>query len=672
MSAETARGSDVLGRRVRAARELAFAGREKELEVFRAALRGGNFSVLYVHGPGGVGKSALLRMFQREAAASGRVVTEVDGRVTPGSPAAFEAAAEPVLRDARAVLLVDAFDQVQALEAWLWERFLPRVPTGALVAIAGRFPPDMLWQADPGWEGALEVLALRGLAPADARALLDFSGVPDEQREPVLAFASGHPLALRLRAAAIRNRTSSRQDVVAALLDQMVGPVPSEAHLRALEVCAHAYVTTEDLLRTVLPDHAGALFPWLRRLPFVESSGLGLVPHDVVREVLESDFRWRDPQAYADMHDRIHAYLAGKVRNAADPDVPGATAALLYLHQAGGAHEETGIREDVLRAGDTDTLIRMATAAEGEAPAAGAGFWARRRPESFRVYRRAASGEPLAYCAWLCLPELDESELAADPVVAAAWEHARATAPLRPGEHLAVGRVWVPASARDAPVLELIMRRLIGNCLRTERLAWSYLAAWDPCPALAERFRRLGMPPIAEPPAAGRATYGLFAHDWRTAPASAWLEHLNRPPAGDPGTTPARLAVLSRAEFEEEVRKALRRLPRLDLLAASPLTRTRLITERSGQDPATALHDLLRQAIDDLREDPRSVKFHRTLAATFLSGTPTQQLAAEKLGLPLTTFRRHLTGGIERVCADLWHSELYGRGRRPGGAALGN
>ncbi|GII96789.1 ATP-binding protein [Sinosporangium siamense] len=662
MSMEIACRSGVLGWRVQATRELAFVGREEELEVFRAALRGEGCSVLYVHGPGGIGKSALLRMFAREAAAVGRAVTSVDGRIAALSPAAFEAEAERVLRDARAVLLVDAFEQVQGLEGWLWEGVLPRVPMGALVVIAGRFPPDMRWRADPGWEGALQVLALRGLKLADAHALLDFSDVPHELREPVLAFAGGHPLALRLEAAAVRNGTSSRHDVVAALLDQVVGQVPSAAHRRALEVCAHAYVTTEDLLRAVLPDDADALFQWLRRLPYVESSGLGLFPHDVVREVLETDFRWRDSPAYADMHDRIHAYLADKIRTAADPDVPGAVGALFYLHRVDGpnavvrdAHRESEIREDVLRAGDTDMLRHLA--AEGETSA----FWAQRRPESFRIYRRAATGEPVACCAWLCLPKLDEEELAADPVVAAAWAHARATAPLRPCEQLTVGRVWLLPSGRDdAQVAELITRRLIGNCLRTDLMAWSYIAQWDPSPDSVERFRHLGMPDVAEKPQQGQPAYSLFAHDWRAAPASAWLERLNRPPVTDTYAAGAKLVVLSRAEFTEAVKKALRQISRLDALAASPLTRTRLVTERSGQDPATALHDLLRQAIDGLRDDPRSVKFHRTLSATFLSGTPTQQLAAEKLGLPFTTFRRHLTGGIERVCADLWHCELYG------------
>ncbi|MGW3346290.1 ATP-binding protein, partial [Nonomuraea rubra] len=117
---------------------------------------------------------------------------------------------------------------------------------------------------------------------------------------------------------------------------------------------------------------------------------------------------------------------------------------------------------------------------------------------------------------------------------------------------------------------------------------------------------------------------------------------------------------LSQTEFAEAVRKALRELPRPGALAASPLARTRLIADQAPQDPGTALSDLLRQAIDDLREDPRSAKLHRALSITYLHGTPTQELAAEQLGLPFTTYRRHLTTGIERICTDLWHRELHG------------
>ncbi|GAA3687158.1 ATP-binding protein [Nonomuraea antimicrobica] len=690
MSSGSDNASGSLGRRLRAARETAFVGREEELAAFNAALYGGGCSVLYVHGPGGIGKSALLRRFAHEAALAGRPVSMVDGsmvgsivdgRTAEPSAAAFEAEAGPVLRDADAVLLVDDFERIQGLEGWLRERFLPRLPMGALVVIAGRYPPDLRWRADPGWAGALEVLPLRGLRAGDARALMDSSGTPAESREPLLAFAGGHPLALLLGAAVavkdggVGRRWTPDQGVVATLLDHLVGELPSAAHRRALEICAHAYTTTEDLLRAVLPQDAGTLFRWLRRLPFVESNSLGLFPHGVVREVLEADLRWRDPEGYAVMHDRIHAHLADRVRTASDADVPGAVAALLHLHRdnaapAGfhGRHDEGEFREEALREEDVGTLLRVATAAEGAASAARAAFWAERRSAAFRLYRRAETGEPVAFSAWLRLAEPDEEELTADPLVARAWAHARATTPLRAGEHVAVGRQWVlPPYRGNSPVTDLIQWRVIGNCLRSERMAWSYIEMRHPDPAWVERLRRrYGMRDISERPWPGDDAYALFAHDWRAVPVRAWLERMSRllvaGPAGGPSAATAELAVLSRAEFAEAVRKALRQVSRPDALAASPLTRTRLIAERAGQNPATALGDLLRQAIDDLREDPRAVKFHRALSVTFLHGAPTQELAAERLGLPFTTYRRHLTAGLERVCADLWHRELYGTG----------
>ncbi|MFC7100883.1 hypothetical protein ACFQQB_10685 [Nonomuraea rubra] len=124
------------------------------------------------------------------------------------------------------------------------------------------------------------------------------------------------------------------------------------------------------------------------------------------------------------------------------------------------------------------------------------------------------------------------------------------------------------------------------------------------------------------------------------------------------------LAVLSQEEFSEAVRQALRHLARPGALAGSPLTRTRLVAEHPGGDPAEALRELLEGTIEALDGDPRSAKLHRALTATFMGGAPTQELAAERLGLPFTTYRRHLTAGVEHVCQHLWQRELYGAAAR--------
>ncbi|MFI5845404.1 AAA family ATPase, partial [Catenuloplanes sp. NPDC051500] len=76
-----------LGERLRAARDRAFVGRDRELAAFRAVLRDGG--VLHLHGPGGIGKSTLLRRLADEARDAGRTVVEVDGRAVGVPPAGF-------------------------------------------------------------------------------------------------------------------------------------------------------------------------------------------------------------------------------------------------------------------------------------------------------------------------------------------------------------------------------------------------------------------------------------------------------------------------------------------------------------------------------------------------------------------------------------------------------
>ncbi|WP_158973225.1 ATP-binding protein [Streptomyces griseus] len=118
-------GGGRLRGRLGTARDRAFVGGEAETAHFRGMLAGVAPPVLFVHGPGGIGKSTQLRRFAREAAASGRPVVEVDARTTAPRPEGFQRAAADVLELPNAVLLVDTFEMCQGLEGWLWERFLP-------------------------------------------------------------------------------------------------------------------------------------------------------------------------------------------------------------------------------------------------------------------------------------------------------------------------------------------------------------------------------------------------------------------------------------------------------------------------------------------------------------------------------------------------------------------
>jgi DNA-binding SARP family transcriptional activator len=312
------REASPLARRLQAARQRAFFGREREVGAFRSALDDAArpFTLLFVTGPGGIGKTSLVRRYAQEAHEAGRMVVELDGRTGGCTAAAFEADARPMLGAAPAVLIVDGFEEYQSLEPWLREDFLPRLPLGSIVVLAGRVRPAQDWYTDPAWHEILRVVELGALSEREAAHVLSAREVPVARRAAVLAFAGGNPLALTLACDAAKRDVGGErngawrpsQQVIGSLVPQLVGEVPSPAHRQALDVCALLPTTNEELLRAVLLEPGadpGVIFAWLRGLPFIESGPQGIHPQDVVREILKADLRWRDPERYLLLRSRI-------------------------------------------------------------------------------------------------------------------------------------------------------------------------------------------------------------------------------------------------------------------------------------------------------------------------------------------------------------------------------
>ncbi|MDG4763224.1 ATP-binding protein [Solwaraspora sp. WMMD406] len=668
--------------RLRTARDGAFVGRTAEVAAFRATLAGapGTRPVWYLHGPGGIGKSMLLRRFAVEARDAGRIVVQADGAGIEPSPDGFTAAAYAATSGAPAVLLVDTFERCQGLESWLRDRFLPQISDGVVVVIASRRPPDREWEADLGWSDVLRVVALGDLPPDAAMELLDRRGVASELWDAVLRFAGGHPLALNLSAAVANSDHDAdttwapTPDVVATLLHQLVGEVPSPQHRLALETCSHALTTTEDLLRAVVGEPAAELFAWLRRLPFVESDQDGIVPHDVVRSVLDADLRWRDPRGYRVMHTRVAAHLLHRARAASGDAALPAVRSLYHILQDSAVmapfalrHGGGAVYPDQARPADHATLRQLARQADGADDLVG--FWLERQPEAFDVYRRSRDGAIDGFQVTLRLPSPAPEELAADPVVAAVWAHA-ASAPPRPGEHILLTRFGYPLpDQRRSAIRDLMNIRTLQWWIRSERLAWSFLTLADEAVGVAEFIDHL---PIHPRPIVDGRPYDLYAHDWRAVPLDMWAQRVTAWPlaglATVPETVTAELTVLSRPQFDAAVRSAVKHFHDLPQLRTNPLARSRMVAEHeSGRDgdpesardddPAVTLRGLLTEATELLRADPRDAKLHQVLVTTYLSGRITQEAAAQRLGLPASTYKRHLRGALHRLCESLWRRE---------------
>ncbi|WAM15015.1 AAA family ATPase [Rhodococcus sp. JS3073] len=78
----TAQSSIRLGDVLNSRRRRTFVGRRVERELVRAGLESADpqLSVLFLHGPGGIGKTTLLGEFAEVAAETGASVARLDGR----------------------------------------------------------------------------------------------------------------------------------------------------------------------------------------------------------------------------------------------------------------------------------------------------------------------------------------------------------------------------------------------------------------------------------------------------------------------------------------------------------------------------------------------------------------------------------------------------------------
>jgi hypothetical protein len=716
MAARNSTSSSIvrLADRLELARRGRFVGRSAELELFHTALKAAEapYAVLYIHGPGGIGKTTLLREYARIAAACGRPVIALDGREIDPTPAGFLLALSQSLGLQRVdfdaiiaswppsgVLLIDRYELLTALDSWLRETFLPELPAQSLVVMASRPPPASPWRADIDWADLTRVLPLRDLLPDESQRYLSARGIPDDQHAAILAFTHGHPLALTLVAdvlsrdgaphtlsagahsvhSAYTPLFEPEPDVVRALLERLTQDAPSAAHRLALDICVRMWATTEALLADMLARQddadAHAIFEWLSQLSFIEQGPFGLFPHDLAREALDADWRWRNPEGFRQLTYQLFEHLYSKFQQARGMEQQRIWFYLLYLCRHSPAYRPYyawsalgSAYAEVASSHDHPAILDMVARHQHGNSLQIAAHWLRRQPQAFRVFRNVG-GEILGFLAQLRLGHPTPEDIVADPAMQVMVDFIAQRSPLRQDEEILVARFWMNSEGNveiPSPGLNLCAINCSIDYTTTPKLAWSFIAM--PQPEIIEphlNAAHLWRSPDADFVVDGYR-YGVFAHDWRVEPPVAWL-HVKASLAADPNLTllapdsmhaPA-LLVLSRPDFADAVRQALRDYTHPAALATNPLMRSRLVADVAEDGAASApLQALLREAVASLTANPKDLKLHRALWRTYIEPAPTQERAAEWLSLPFNTYRYHLTSGLNRVTNWLWQREI--------------
>jgi hypothetical protein len=236
---------------------------------------------------------------------------------------------------------------------------------------------------------------------------------------------------------------------------------------------------------------------------------------------------------------------------------------------------------------------------------------------------------------------------------------------LAPGQVAGFFRFWMQRDDYQdlGPVQLFITLHFVRYYLSTPGLAYSFVYYADP--DLWADICAYG--DLARLPRGdfrvGHREYGIYWHDWTRTPPVAWLKLLGEreiapvpldvaPADQAPAAIPAQR--LSEEDFAAAVRQALREMGRADGLRSSPLLRSAPVLARTPPDAddrarCDALREWIRAAAARLEAAPRDRRAYRALHHTYLQPAPTQAEAADLLGLPMSTYRRHLAAGIDRL-----------------------
>ncbi|MCW1966521.1 MAG: ATP-binding protein [Anaerolineae bacterium] len=705
-------------------RQRSFVGREGERGLFSAALHAETlpFNVLHLHGPGGVGKTTLMKEWGKQCGEANALALYLDARNIDPSPLGFclalnaglmqllgkEPASSPnpaaVPRACSAalvefsalnqcgVLFIDTYELLKPLDSWLYEEFVPQMPDTVLLVLAGRHSPSAMWRDDPAWGVFFRAVPLRNLSADESKAYLLQRRVPENQYSHILQFTHGHPLALSLVADTVAQRSETgafqpadNPDVIKTLLERFVQKVPSPAHRAALEACGMVRLLTEGILSRMLnmPD-VSELFDWLRSLSFIEAGRMGLFPHDLAREAIVTDVHWRNPDWYAELHKRAREYYNVRLNSAPAAEHDHILLDMVFLHRDNAVVRQTfdwaesgTIRSEIAQPSQFEAMIAMTRQFEGEASARHLAHWLALQPQ--RVYAFRQGNQLLGFMSYLALDEADESEIKPDPIAWNGWQHIRKHAPLRSGERALMFRHWMAVETYQqvSPVQSLVFVRAVQHYLTTQKLAYTifvcaYPDLWEGVLTYADLERlRAGEVQMDGKP------FGLYGHDWRVVGVPAWFQLLaEREMAYNPIAARAEpkpsteLVALSEDDFADALRDVLKQMSRSLPPRGNPLLNSKLVIDQfsnkgggathtaSELERAAMLRNLVAETAKTLEASPRDVKLYRAFYHTYVKPAPSQEAASELIDVPFSSYRRHLQTAVDRVTDLLWAKEI--------------
>src|SRR5947209_361694 len=438
-----------------------FRGRERELARLATLFDPTGPLIVLVHGVGGIGKTSLVRVFERESAARGRQVRLLDCRGIEPVPrglsgaigtmlgvelrnvsevaVAVRASAEPM------VFALDNYEALRLLDGWLRTEFLPALPTSARFIIIGRSLATAPWIAAPGWADHVLNLRLGPLPEADVAAFLARRGFTEAVQDRIARFSRGNPLALQLCTASLAESPDALSgdlelnQVIDYLALTCVNEIADPVLREAIEAASLVRRVTRPVLEAMLPHQSAEnILASLRQLSFVEAAVDGLVFHDAFRLAIECRVTAMDPVRARKLKRAAWQCMRDQLMVAGARDTWRHTADLLFLLERPVLREAffpSGATLPIERAipADRDPILDIARFHDGDTGAAIMSEWWKQAAQMFSVVRGTA-GEVVGFYVMAPHQDIPRSLAGCDPLLALwlSYVQARGSDPRRP------------------------------------------------------------------------------------------------------------------------------------------------------------------------------------------------------------------------------------------------
>jgi Transcriptional regulatory protein, C terminal/AAA ATPase domain len=507
--------------------------------------------VAFLHGIAGIGKTALLSAFALDAEQQGAQVIELDcvtieptergllealgTRLSLEQPTLPEVIAAYEARPGPVVIALDGYEVFRLLDTWLRQDFAPALPAHVRLICAGREPPLAAWMTTPDLDGVVATYSLGPLDDDEAIRLFDELGVDGSPAQRLNRVVRGHPLAIKLAAATVRDGSEPALEDVAAheavdtLARIFLADVLHPSTRAALEAGSVLRRVTRSLLRAMLGEDDGA-FELLAELPFVEPRADGLVIHDAVRDAVAAVLRGTDPERYRAYRREAWRQLRAEVGQASQSELWRYTADMLYIIENPIVREAffpsamQPLAVEAARPGDAEAILRIAKRHEGDEVVRLIREWWDEAPETFSVARNR-DGEVTAFFLLLDNATMLPPAVPQDPVVRQWIEHLRADGIPR-GERVLGLRRWLDVDHGEGPCASqaacwLDVKRTY-MALRPD-LRRIYVTVQD-VPTYWPAVEKLGFRPVSEIAAEiGGEAYASVFLDFGPGSVDGWL-----------------------------------------------------------------------------------------------------------------------------------------------------